>query len=91
MANLHRGTMAESHWEDLCSSASICSQSTDEEMKPVGRSKADLYRTGGETRDYPPTMVLPHRGPSPGMGPPVDLGGPPYSGKELEWLDHTTL
>ncbi|XP_040918395.1 potassium voltage-gated channel subfamily H member 6a isoform X2 [Toxotes jaculatrix] len=81
MANHHRGTMAGSHWEDLCSSASICSQSSDEETKPMGHSKGELYPPGGDTRDYPPAVVniLPHSGPSAGMGPPVDLGGPPFS------------
>lgn len=84
MANHHRGTGAESHWEDLCSSASICSQSSDEEMKPMGHSKGELYQPRGDTKDYPPAVVglLPHSGPSAGMGPPVDLGGPPYSGKD---------
>uniref|UniRef100_A0A3B4ZUJ0 Potassium voltage-gated channel subfamily H member 6 n=1 Tax=Stegastes partitus TaxID=144197 RepID=A0A3B4ZUJ0_9TELE len=81
MANHHRGTMAGSQWEDLCSSASVCSQSSDEEMKPVGHSKGEPYPPGGDTRDYPPAVVnlLPHSGPSAGMGPPVDLGGPPYT------------
>ncbi|XP_028267448.1 potassium voltage-gated channel subfamily H member 6a [Parambassis ranga] len=81
MANHHRRTMAASHWEDLCSSASICSQSSDEEMKSTGHSKGELYPTGGDTRDYSATVVnlLPHSGPSAGLGPPVDLGGPPYS------------
>ncbi|KAM4597718.1 potassium voltage-gated channel subfamily H member 6a [Polymixia lowei] len=69
------------HWEDLCSSASICSQSSDEEMKPVGHSKGELYPRGGDTRDYPPAVVslLPPGGPSAGTGPAVDRGGPPYS------------
>ncbi|XP_039679794.1 potassium voltage-gated channel subfamily H member 6a isoform X1 [Perca fluviatilis] len=80
MAN-HQDTMTGSHWEDLCSSASICSQSSDEEMKPMGQSKGELYPTRGDTRDYPPAAVnlLPHSGPSAGMGPPVDPGGPQYS------------
>uniref|UniRef100_A0A3B4ZUS1 Potassium voltage-gated channel subfamily H member 6 n=1 Tax=Stegastes partitus TaxID=144197 RepID=A0A3B4ZUS1_9TELE len=62
MANHHRGTMAGSQWEDLCSSASVCSQSSDEEMKPVGHSKGEPYPPGGDTRDYPPAVVnlLPH-------------------------------
>ncbi|XP_029013982.1 potassium voltage-gated channel subfamily H member 6a isoform X2 [Betta splendens] len=77
MLNHHGG----SHWEDLCSSASICSQSSDDELKPVGQSKVELYPAGGDTRDYPPAVVnmLPHSGPSTGMVPPVDLGGSPYS------------
>ncbi|XP_056263243.1 potassium voltage-gated channel subfamily H member 6a isoform X2 [Pseudoliparis swirei] len=76
MANHHQGMMAESHWEDLCSSASIGSQSSDEEMKPLGHSKGELYPT-----DCPSAVVnlLPHSGPSAAIGPPVDPGGPPYS------------
>ncbi|KAK2833084.1 hypothetical protein Q5P01_016973 [Channa striata] len=79
--NHHRGTIAGSHWDDLCSSASICSQSSDDEIKPVGQSKVELYPPGGDARDYPPTVVniLPHSGPSTGMAPAVDLSGPPYS------------
>ncbi|XP_068192185.1 potassium voltage-gated channel subfamily H member 6a [Antennarius striatus] len=81
MATYRRGTKTESHWADLCSSASICSQSSDEEMKPMGHSKEELYPHGGDNRDYPPAVVnlLPRSGTSGGMGPPVDLGGPPYS------------
>ncbi|XP_029914633.1 potassium voltage-gated channel subfamily H member 6a isoform X2 [Myripristis murdjan] len=80
MGNHHRSTGG-SHWEDLCSSASICSQSSDEEVKPTGHGKGELYPPGGDTRDYPPAVVnlLPPSGPSAGMGPPVDHGGPPYS------------
>ncbi|TNN40042.1 Potassium voltage-gated channel subfamily H member 7 [Liparis tanakae] len=76
MANHHQGMMAESHWEDLCSSASVGSQSSDEEVKPLGRSKGELYPT-----DYPSAVVnlLPHSGPSAAIAPPVDPGGPPYS------------
>lgn len=92
MAN-HQGTMAGSLWEDLCSSASICSQSSDEEMKPMGQSNGELYPTRGDTRDYPPAAVnlLPHSGPSAGMGPPVDPGGPQYSGKDLQSLHQSCL
>ncbi|CAJ1076304.1 potassium voltage-gated channel subfamily H member 6a isoform X2 [Xyrichtys novacula] len=80
MGNHHRTTTG-SHWDDLCSSPSICSQSSDEEMKPMGHSKVELYPPGGDTRDYPPAVVnlLPCSGPSSGIGPPVDLGGPPYT------------
>lgn len=83
MANHHRGPTAGSHWEDLCSSASICSHSSDEEMKPAGHGKGELYAHRVDTRDFPPAAVnpLPHSGPSAGMGPPVDLGAPPFSGK----------
>ncbi|CAK6961140.1 potassium voltage-gated channel subfamily H member 6a isoform X2 [Scomber scombrus] len=80
MGNHHQDTTGGSNWEDLCSSASIGSQSSDDEMKPIGHSKGELYPPGGDTRDYPPAVVniLPPSGPSAGMGPPVDLGGPPY-------------
>jgi len=85
MANHHQGMMAESHWEDLCSSASIGSQSSDEEMKPLGHSKGELYPT-----DCPSAVVnlLPHSGPSAAIGPPVDPGGPPYSGKQFPQALH---
>ncbi|XP_068606493.1 potassium voltage-gated channel subfamily H member 6a [Brachionichthys hirsutus] len=81
MANYRRGTKAGSHWEELCSSASICSQSSDEEMKTMGHSREELYPHGGDNRDYPPAAVnlLPRSGTSGGTAPPVDLGGPPYS------------
>lgn len=78
MGNHHRGTMADSHWEDLCSSASICSQSSDEEMKHMGHSKGALYSSVGDTRGYSPKVV----NLLPPSGPPVDRGGPPYSGKD---------
>ncbi|KAF7660550.1 hypothetical protein LDENG_00279980 [Lucifuga dentata] len=80
MANHHRGSMAGSHWENRCSSGSICSQSSDEEMKPTGHSKGELYPPGSD-RDYPTAVInlLPPSGPSAGIGPPVDLGGPLYS------------
>ncbi|KAM6905430.1 potassium voltage-gated channel subfamily H member 6a [Xenentodon cancila] len=81
MANHHRSAVPRSHWEDLCTSASICSQSSDEEMKPVQHSKGELYPHGPDATDYPPAMVslLPHSGPSAGLGPSVDLGSAPYS------------
>ncbi|XP_016896313.1 potassium voltage-gated channel subfamily H member 6a isoform X1 [Cynoglossus semilaevis] len=75
--NHHQNTStAGSNWEDLCSSASVCSQSSDEEIKPVGQSKGELYHIGGDPRDYP---LLPHSGPSAGIGPSADLGAPPFS------------
>ncbi|KAM8844733.1 potassium voltage-gated channel subfamily H member 6a isoform 2-T2 [Spinachia spinachia] len=82
MANHEQGTMSGSHWEGLCSSASICSQSSDEEIRPMGHRKRELYPTG-DTRDYLPAMVnlLPQDGPSAGMGPHVGLTGHPYSAK----------
>ncbi|XP_062264179.1 potassium voltage-gated channel subfamily H member 6a isoform X2 [Platichthys flesus] len=81
MANHHQSAMAGAHWDDLCSSTSICSQSSDEEMKPMRHSKGELYPPTGDARDCPPAVVniLPHSGPSAGVGPPVDRGGPPLS------------
>ncbi|CAL8304330.1 unnamed protein product [Merluccius merluccius] len=79
----HRSNAAVSQWDDLCSSASLYSQSSDEEMKPTGHSKAQMYPPGGggNTRDYPPAVVslLPPSGPSAGLGPPLDHTGPQYS------------
>ena len=88
MANHHQSTMAGPDWDDLCSSTSICSQSSDEEMKPMGHSKGELYPPSGDTRDYPPEVVniLPHSGPSAGVGPPVERGGPPISGRESTYI-----
>lgn len=47
----------------------------------MGHRKGELFPTG-DTRDYLPAVVnlLPQSGPSAGMGPPVDLTGPQYSG-----------
>ncbi|XP_026181867.1 potassium voltage-gated channel subfamily H member 6a isoform X2 [Mastacembelus armatus] len=85
MGNHHRGLITGSHWEDLCSNASICSQSSDEEMKPVGHSKGELYPPGSDTRDYPSAVVniLPHGAASAGLGQPIELGGPPYSASPI--------
>lgn len=83
MANHHRGTAAGSHWENRCSSGSVCSGlSSDEETKPTGHSRGEQHPPGSDTREHPPAVVnlLPPSGPSAGTGPPVDLGGPPYSG-----------
>ncbi|XP_061568607.1 potassium voltage-gated channel subfamily H member 6a isoform X2 [Cololabis saira] len=80
MANHHQSTAERSHWEDLCTSASICSQSSEEEMKPVQRSKGEPYPPGPDARDYPSAVVslLPHSGPSAELAPSVDLGSAPY-------------
>ncbi|KAL6103120.1 kcnh6 [Pungitius sinensis] len=80
MENHQQGTLSGSHWDGICSSASIYSQSSDEEIRPMGHRKGELYPTG-DTRDYLPGVVnlLPQGEPSAGMGPPVDLAGAPYS------------
>lgn len=54
----------------------------------MGLSKGELYPPGGDTRDYPPAVanILPHSGPSAGMGAPVDLGGQPFSSKEATYI-----
>ncbi|XP_045077039.1 potassium voltage-gated channel subfamily H member 6-like isoform X2 [Coregonus clupeaformis] len=77
----HNGPDTSSHWEGMCSSASACSQSSDDEMKPLGHSKAELYPSGDDTDDYPPAVVslLPPSGPSAGMGPPLDRGSHQYT------------
>uniref|UniRef100_A0A4W5K407 Potassium voltage-gated channel, subfamily H (eag-related), member 6a n=1 Tax=Hucho hucho TaxID=62062 RepID=A0A4W5K407_9TELE len=77
----HSGPDTSSHWEGMCSSASACSQSSDDEMKPLGHSKAELYPSVDDTDDYPPAVVslLPPSGPSVGMGPPIDRGSHQYT------------
>ncbi|PWA17636.1 hypothetical protein CCH79_00008111 [Gambusia affinis] len=78
--NHRRRMVAGSHWEDLCSSASVCSQSSDEEIKSV-EHKGELFVHSSDTRDYQPSRVTipPNCGPSALMGQAVDLGGSPYS------------
>ncbi|XP_075873142.1 potassium voltage-gated channel subfamily H member 6a [Nelusetta ayraudi] len=75
----------ESRWDELCSSGSLCSQSSDEDVKPMARSRAELYPAGGDAREFPPRMcgLLRHSGPSATRGPPADLGGPPYPAASL--------
>ncbi|XP_031690670.1 potassium voltage-gated channel subfamily H member 6-like isoform X4 [Oncorhynchus kisutch] len=77
----HSGPDTSSHWEGMCSSASACSQSSDDEMKPLGHSKAELYPSVDDTDDYPPAVIslLPPSGPSAGMGPPLDRGSHQYT------------
>ncbi|KAM6957173.1 potassium voltage-gated channel subfamily H member 6a [Aplochiton taeniatus] len=72
----YRGPTTTSHWDGLCSSASLCSQSSDEEMKPLGDIKGELYPPRGDARDYPPAVfsLLPSGGPSAGICQPLDRG-----------------
>lgn len=90
--NRRRKTVAGSHWEDLCSSASVCSQSSDEEIKLV-QHKEELFAHGPDTRDYQASRVSirPPCGPSALMGQAVDLGGSPYSGTNNALNLHTSL
>lgn len=89
----HSGPDTSSHWEGMCSSASACSQSSDDEMKPLGHSKAELYPSVDNTDDYPPAVVslLPPSGPSAGMGSPLDRGSHQYTGKERLRYRYTVL
>jgi len=92
--NHHHGKVAGSHWEDLCGSVSISSHSSDEDIKPMQHRKGELFPDGANNRDYPPAVVslLPHSGPSTGMGQSLDIGGPPYSGKDyLQSLHRVSL
>lgn len=71
----------ESPWDELCSSGSVCSQSSDEDVKPISHSRVELYPLGGDAREYHPKMCsLLHSGSSAGRGPSGALGGPPYPG-----------
>ncbi|XP_029106096.1 potassium voltage-gated channel subfamily H member 6-like [Scleropages formosus] len=72
----HRASVPRPRWEEFCSSGSPCSQSSEDEMKTPGHSKGELYPPGGDSRDYPPTVVslLPPGAATAGMGGPLDRG-----------------
>uniref|UniRef100_A0A3B3CJX9 Potassium voltage-gated channel, subfamily H (eag-related), member 6a n=1 Tax=Oryzias melastigma TaxID=30732 RepID=A0A3B3CJX9_ORYME len=72
-------------WEDVCTSGSICSESSDDEIGPSRPGKGGAYPRRADTRDYPPAGVglLPHSGPSTGMGLSADPGGDPYSAASI--------
>ncbi|XP_015217397.2 potassium voltage-gated channel subfamily H member 6a [Lepisosteus oculatus] len=72
----HRGAPKRPHWNELCSSPSSCSQSSEDEMKSMAHSKGELYAPGSDTRDYPTTVVnlLPPAGNTASIGGPPDRG-----------------
>ncbi|XP_067088632.1 potassium voltage-gated channel subfamily H member 6a [Osmerus mordax] len=72
----HRDPNSSSQWDDLCSSTSACS--SDDEMKPVGHSKAELRC---DTHDYRPAAVslLGSSGPSASLGGAMERGGHHYT------------
>ncbi|XP_066554571.1 potassium voltage-gated channel subfamily H member 6a isoform X2 [Amia ocellicauda] len=74
----HRGAPQRPHWDELCSSPSPCSQSSEDEMKPLGHSKGELYSPSGDARDYTPAVVnlLPPSGNTASMGGPLERGHP---------------
>lgn len=77
-----RCRVSESRWVELCSSGSLCSQSSDDDVKPTAHSRVQLYPAGGDAREYPARMcsLLHHSGASAGRGPTLDLGEPPFPG-----------
>ncbi|XP_072298809.1 potassium voltage-gated channel subfamily H member 6a [Eucyclogobius newberryi] len=62
-----------SHWDDQCSSGSLCSRSSDDD-RPLDRNKPERY----QTRDCPP-VVSPRQHSGPSATRPVDLQGAPYT------------
>lgn len=72
----HRGVLLHSHWDELCSSVSAASLSSEDEMKHSGPGRGDVYPP--EVKEYVPTVVnlLP---PSTG-----ERAAHPYSGTERE-------
>ncbi|XP_035261137.1 potassium voltage-gated channel subfamily H member 6-like isoform X2 [Anguilla anguilla] len=76
MAN-HQGASLGPQWDELCSTGSSCSQSSQEEMKPLAHSPAELYPPGGDSCDYPPTVVslLPPSSATAGTGGPMERNG----------------
>ncbi|XP_028674224.2 potassium voltage-gated channel subfamily H member 6a [Erpetoichthys calabaricus] len=67
----HQGAMLRPDWNELSSSSSLCSQSSEDEVKPSSQSKVEPR---GELRDYLPTVV--------NLRPPgtnaAGMGGHPY-------------
>ncbi|XP_041087703.1 potassium voltage-gated channel subfamily H member 6a isoform X3 [Polyodon spathula] len=53
----HQGAVPRQPYDELCSSPSPCSASSEDEMKPLGQSKGELYPPRGDNQDYHPTMV----------------------------------
>ncbi|CAL8310875.1 unnamed protein product [Arctogadus glacialis] len=81
----HRGNAAVSAWDELGSSGSLYSASSDEEVRSAGHGKAQSYPPGGgggDPLEYPPAEqdFLP----SSGLGPALDHSGPPYSAPPME-------
>ncbi|XP_058859172.1 potassium voltage-gated channel subfamily H member 6-like [Acipenser ruthenus] len=69
----HQGAVPRQPWDELCSSPSPCSASSEDEMKPLGQSKGELYPPRGPNQDYHPTMVnllTPSSNPALEQGPP---------------------
>ncbi|XP_036391139.1 potassium voltage-gated channel subfamily H member 6 [Megalops cyprinoides] len=74
----HQRAAPHPQWDELCSSGSPCSQSSEDEMKPLSQSKTELYSPGGDTCDYPPAVVslLPPSSTTAGVGSPIDRNNP---------------
>ncbi|KAM9457274.1 potassium voltage-gated channel subfamily H member 6a [Clarias gariepinus] len=51
----HRGVLLHSHWDELCSSVSAASLSSEDEMKHSGPGRGDVFPP--EVREYVPTVV----------------------------------
>ncbi|XP_041940783.1 potassium voltage-gated channel subfamily H member 6a isoform X1 [Alosa sapidissima] len=82
----HRGALSRSHWDELGSSGSAASLSSEEDVKVLGAGRAELYPTpagNAEARDYQPAVVnlLPPNstaqsmGTHPYMAPPLNVSG----------------
>ncbi|KAJ8284321.1 hypothetical protein COCON_G00031710 [Conger conger] len=70
----HQGAAPGPQWDELCSTGSSCTQSSEEEMKPLSHSPSELYPPGGDSFDYPRAMVslLPPSTVPAGMGGPME-------------------
>ncbi|KAL4658203.1 potassium voltage-gated channel subfamily H member 6 [Arapaima gigas] len=77
----HRASVPRPRWDELCSSGSLCSQSSEDEVKTAGHSKSELYPSGGDAWEYPPAVVslLPPAGTTASVGGPLERGRP-YAG-----------
>ncbi|MGH0156016.1 UNVERIFIED_CONTAM: hypothetical protein FKN15_029826 [Acipenser sinensis] len=94
----HRGAVPRQPWDELCSSPSPCSESSEDEMKPLGQSKGELYPPRGDNQDYHPTMVnllTPSSNTALEQGPPYTgmrdgLGGHLYTDTEGQGTGDTS-
>ncbi|KAJ8414213.1 hypothetical protein AAFF_G00050830 [Aldrovandia affinis] len=74
----HQGAAPCPQWDELSSSGSPGCQSSDDEVKPPGHSRTELYPPGGDSCDYPPAVVslLPPCNTTAGLGGPMDRNNP---------------
>ncbi|XP_031427082.1 potassium voltage-gated channel subfamily H member 6a isoform X2 [Clupea harengus] len=76
----HRGALPRPPWDELCSSGSAASLSSEEDLKVLGAGRAELYPTAAanaEACDYQPAVVnlLPPNSTAQSMAAPLNVSG----------------